>query len=75
MADRHRHGHAVTAPDPHGTLAAWRRHLVNGGQPCRSCEMAHQLALEARQRARLDMAWRELLDLIAGECRRAGMLP
>ena len=65
----------MTGREPHGTFAGWRRHLRDGYQPCGSCEQAHRLLLDVQDQARLAESWRRLLDLIAGECRRAGMLP
>ena len=57
----------------HAAAAARWRH----GQRSRE---VHQLELERLRPGPADLdpvdeAWRRLLDLIAGECRRAGMLP
>ena len=70
-------GYGWHAPvvEQHGTLEAWRRHQQNGGRPCASCELAHGLHQEAQEKVATAKLWRDLLDLIAGECKRAGMLP
>jgi hypothetical protein len=63
---------------PCGTNAAYQRHVRHGELACEPCLAA------ARRRKRLerltpaatvDALFRELLDLISAECRRAGMLP
>lgn len=61
--------------EPHGTLEAWRDHRRNGTHPCPSCQQAYAWWQQAQDRAATADAWRQLLDLIAGECRRAGLLP
>ena len=59
----------------HGTTDAMSRHRRDGGELCAVCEQAHAYLAASRRSAALDESWRRLLDLIAGECRRAGMLP
>jgi len=66
---------------PCGTQAAYKRHLAYREVPCQACVIANRnhiagFRLAAEQaRAYQDYLFRQLLDLIAGECRRAGTLP
>ena len=66
---------------PCGTTAAFQRHLYHGEAPCDACRAAKRhltrVNYQGRKAAstRTDVLFRELLDLIAAECRRAGMLP
>jgi len=69
---------------PCGTRAAYNRHLAHHQLPCEECYKANRHRLAAQRRpatvrrqaaAEQDALFRQLLDLIAGECRRAGMLP
>jgi hypothetical protein len=67
---------------PCGTQAAYQRHLAHHEVPCDACAMAqtHRSRFRYQPRhkpasARTDALFRELLDLITAECRRAGMLP
>jgi len=74
---------------PCGTKAAYRRHQRHGETPCTECRQAasrwHADYRRAQRKAAalrkaddadpLTLAFRELLDLISAECRRAGYLP
>ncbi len=67
---------------PCGTQAAYQRHIRNGEVPCEPCAAAerHRTRLRYQPKrktgsARTDALFRELLDLISAECRKAGMLP
>jgi len=65
---------------PCGTRAGYKRHLDHREVPDEACVRANwQYIARYRKnatRARQDQddLFRQLLDLIAGECRRAGML-
>jgi hypothetical protein len=65
-----------------GTAGAYQRHLYHKETPCRACTDARAADTARRRKQRRDLStaataalFRELLDLITGECRRAGMLP
>ena len=69
------------ALQPCGTRGAYQRHRAYGQVPCEACTRAHTAYNKrnaARRRAPVAeqaALFRQLLDLITGECRRAGMLP
>lgn len=76
----------ITVPCP--SEAAYKRHIRHGEEPCAGDYAAARLAASERQarharkvrggkirEAVIGEAMRELLDLIAAECRRAGYLP
>jgi hypothetical protein len=75
----------MRALQPCGTVAAYKRHLGLREVPDDACRQAHRQAQaawrkrDARKRRVGELhqqaLFRSLLDLIAGECRRAGMLP
>ena len=68
---------AAAAVQPCGTEAAYRRHLRRGEQPCpadleaAALKAAERRELRARpgyREERLDVLFRDLLDVIAGVC-------
>ena len=73
------------ALQPCGTRAAYTRHCARReaiDAACRRANTLHQAAWRKRdaRRKRLgelrqQLLFRQLLDLIAGECQKAGMLP
>jgi hypothetical protein len=67
---------------PCGTEAAYNRHHRHGEPPCpadrRAATLSRALRRERAERQAADTLgelFRQVLDLIAAECRRAGILP
>ncbi len=66
---------------PCGTQAAYQRHQRRGEIACDPCLQAaaryRRITYQRKRQAadHLTVLFRELLDLISGECERAGMLP
>jgi hypothetical protein len=63
---------------PCGTPAAYERHLYHHEIPdakCLAANAARKMAERHGRSAGMEALFRELLDLISAECRRAGMLP
>lgn len=57
----------------HGTNAGYRKHLRTRTVPCGECRQAH--AAYGRACRSTGQLFRQVIDLIAGVCREAGMLP
>ncbi len=63
---------------PCGTQAAYQRHVRGGETACDACLAAERRRKRHARKPRADVItalFREVLDLISAECRRAGMLP
>jgi hypothetical protein len=62
---------------PCGTLGGYERHRDYGQPTCAKCRAARRRYDAARQRARREQSdlFKQVLDLIAGRCRDAGLLP
>ena len=61
----------------HGGRAAYTKHVNLRQEPCFACRLWNQRRTLARSEAEDEQGAMlyELIDLIAGECRRVGMLP